>query len=275
MAASRAAERDSQRRQRAFQRGHDQIDRIVDRLESEIERDLEKIRKIEARILANPISASGMRYNEQDRRWSLKELADNTGNIKWSLDVNFGADAIASDTSITNGGRIYDLIAAAATRWAVFVAVRVTAASNGRPTKLFNKRDSTANKVILKSGGVLYRALEGQLDIELPIPGSDVAIVAFPLPKGQAADVAIEFLLKNGTSRMPLRVENASLFAEALTSKTLVEQAREKFEAQTAPVKAQATEVKADLVKKANTGSGMFWVVVIVLIVVVMVVASS
>jgi hypothetical protein len=268
VAASRAAERERNRRNHALQRGVEKIDRIVDQLETEIDRDLSKVQKIEARIIERPISASGVRFDHQERRWHFKEIRDDTGTVNWGLTIEFGRSEASAIGLVEDGGRTYEFVALAATRWAVFVAFRITTTSTEKSTKLFNKRDSSANRVMLKNNGVFYRALEGQLDIELPIPGSAIGLAAFPVPTEMASDVSFEFLLKRRSASIPLQISEIDLFTRAAQSPSLAAQVQEKFAAQTAPLKAQALETKAALDrKKSSGGSGLVLIVIIILVV--------
>ncbi len=265
IAASRATERDRQRRTNAASRAHDRIDRIVDSLETETERDLDKLRRLEEKIHAKPISASGIQYDPETRRWAFKQLGDNTGQLKWTLNLALTSDAISADSPIIDAGRTYELLAASATRWAVFAAFKVsTNIANGRATKLFNKTNPLANKVLLTSNGVSHRALEGQLDLELPIPGNGIAIIAFPLPDQQITTLTIDFLFKSGSARMTLKVESQTIFTEAAKTASLLEMTRSKISTHTDPIRENARNAKLDIDGSHSSNTGWLWLIVLI-----------
>lgn len=275
IAASRAAERDSQRRARALQRGHDQVDRVVDRLNAEVERDMEKLGRIEERLYVKPLSASGIHYDAETRRWAFEKMGDQTGGLKWSLDLGFPSDSVAATKTVVDGVRSYEFVDLAATRWGVFVAFRVSNVEEGsRPTKLFNKSNPSENRLFLQSGGTRYRALEGQIDKAVPAPGGDIALVAFPLPKSCGDDLAIEFVLRKGTAVVPLTTTNPAIFSEAAAIQSLVDMARERLAGHTDPIREQAKRAKEEVTRAASSNVGWLTVVVVVLVL-ILVMASG
>lgn len=276
VAASRAADRDSQRRARAVQRGHDRIDRLMDGLDTEVERDLERLRKFEEKIYIKPLSASGISYDPRTRGWAFKPLRDDTGKLKWSLDLELQSEGTPSSGSATEAGRTFEVIEVTATRWAVFVACRIsTAFDGGKCTKLFNKTNPSANRLTLVSGGVRYRALEGQLDMDIPIPGEDIALVAFPLPKVCGDDLAIEFLFKSGASRIPVAVASRAAFSDAANMPSLVDRMREQLTAHTNPLRQHASRTKEEIAQAASSGGGAMALIIVLGVVFLMIVFGS
>jgi hypothetical protein len=265
-AASRAAEKDRQRSLRAAHKANSQIDQLVDRIDNEIGGDLEKLRKIEKKIIENPLSAGGVSFDEIGEDWQFKEIADDTGALTWSFRLKFSSDNGGTNQSVENGGRTYSLAAIAATRWGVYAAFRMTATSSRRPAKLFNKRDRTANKVFLKCDGTLYRAIEGQLDVEIPVSSSQTVLVAFPLPRGTPTEISVEFVLKDESRSMALHLSDREIFATASNEMSLVDRLRGQFEAKGDTVKTQAAEAKAQIERRSKTGAGTLWIVVIVVV---------
>jgi hypothetical protein len=266
-AASRAAERDRQRREQAVQRAHDQVDKTVDRFDQEVERDVAKIAAIEQKVLAKPLTASGIAYNPETQRWSFKEIVDNTGQLTWKLALEFSSDQVVADKAVADGPRAYELIAFAATRWASYAAFRVSISAVGPATRLFNKTNPANNRVFLTSTGTSHRAIEGQLDVDVPIPGSTIALVAFPPFKSAAVDLSIDFLLKGGTARMQLSAPSQTLFSHAAATPSLVERFRTKMSERVDDVHGQARNTKAKIEKLRNSGSGCLVVLLIVAVV--------
>lgn len=267
-AASRAADRERQRGDRALQRGHDQIDRVVGKLDAEVERDLQKLQRFEEKLRAQPLSASGLRY-ESDGQWVAKQLRDDTGMITWKMDLGIKSDGFSGGGAVADANRTYELVALAATRWGVLTAFRVSVAAVGvpqRPTKLFKRADPGTNRLVLVCNGVLYRALEGQLDRDVPAGASEFALVAFPLPKDASADLSIQFLFKGGGQTLGVRLNDARLFEQAMAEPSVLDQMRSKLAEHTTPLFSKAASVKAELRSRANSGasSGWFWLLVLI-----------
>ena len=265
-AASRAAERQKNRRDNAAARGHARVDRIIERLDREVERDLERVAAIEARIVAKPLTASGVVYDTLADAWTFKALGDDTGQLKWNLTIRLGSDAIAEYEAITDGTRRYQLVALSATRWAVYAAFRVSVQGGAKKaTKLFNKSNPIANRVLLVVNGQTYRAIEGQLDVEVAESSPAVALVAFPLPPPAAAEVvSIDFLFKTGLARIGLPGCKPEVFTEAAKQPSLVDAVREQFAEHTAPVYEQANQVREELTK--STASSRGWVIGLIVV---------
>lgn len=275
VAASRAAERDRQRVQRAVERGHDQLDRIVGRLDAETQRDIAKVEAFEQRIRAKPLSRSGLVCDTIASRWSFKEAADNTGQLKWKVKLEFASDAVVADRSIVNGNRTYEFVGFAATKWGAFAAFRVIANLSGdRSVKLFSQANPVNNKVFLVSNGTTYRAVEGQLDIDVPDGSSATALVAFPLPADQGPDLAIEFVMKSRTDRMRLMAEKTSMITDAHQSEGVADGFRKKLSEHTDPLYRDAADTKAEL-DRPRSDSGWLGLGAILLILVIIIAIAS
>lgn len=185
VAASRAAERERVRRVNALERIQSQVDRVEYGLDSELARDLDKVARAEKKLANSPISSGGVRYQPADDQWALKPLSDETGKVTWSAQIAFKSAATSSGVVARDNGRTYELIAVAVTRWCVLVAFRVgNTMGSARPTKLLNRTNSINNKVFMIADGVSQRALDGDLDAQIPTDSSAVAVVAFALPSG-------------------------------------------------------------------------------------------
>lgn len=275
VAASRAAERDRQRVERAVERGHDQLDRIVGRLDGEIERDIAKVEAFEERIRAKPLSRGGLECDAAASHWSFKEMADTTGQLKWKVRLEFDSDIIAANRSITNGDRTYELVGFAATKWGAFAAFRVTTNPSGsRRTKLFSQANATNNKVFLMSNGTAYRAIEGQLDIEVPANSSATALVAFPLPAEQGLDLAIDFVMKSGMDRMQLTPEKASMIADAAQSEGVADGFRKKLSEHTDPLHENAADAEAELDRRSSDSGWLAFGAIIIIVLIIIALAS-
>ena len=112
-AASRAAERNRNRLANAGHRAREHVDRVVNGLDDEINRDLEQVAKFESQILAKPLTAGGVEYHSDTGQWTFKELADTTGQLKWSLTLEFDSDPVSAVDTIVDGGCRYALRAMA------------------------------------------------------------------------------------------------------------------------------------------------------------------
>lgn len=273
VAASRAIERDRRRRQNAVLRSHHKVDRLVEQLNLEIERSLDRVLKFEKRIYTHPITASGVKYDPETRCWAFTAIPDSAGHLHWKVKLEFTSDAFEVDRSITDNGRTYELIDVSVTKWAIFAAFRISATSIGSPTKLFSKTAPANNKVFIRSSGIAYRGLEGQLDLDIPIPGSMVGLVAFPLPRQQGTDLAVDFLLKSGNARMNVVLKQPTLFADAACSASLVDTFRRQIEEQTGSVYQKADEAKNRIDRSGQSSLG--WILIVALIVVAVIAAVS
>lgn len=269
VAVSRAIERDRQRRESAARRSHLQVDRLVGQLNLEIERSLERIQRFEKRIYAHPLTASGVQYDPDTRRWRFTAIPDSAGHLNWKVKIEFTSDAMHVDRSVTDDGRTYELIDVSVTKWAIFAAFRISVTSLGSATKLFSKTAPANNKVFLVSGGTTYRALEGQLDLEVPIPGSMVGLVAFRLPQQQGSELTVDFVFKSGDAQMKVVLGQPTLFADAARSPSLVDMFRHQLEEQTNSVYQKAAEAKTRIDRAGESNLG--WLLIVAIIVVLLV----
>jgi hypothetical protein len=90
------------------------------------------------------------------------------------------------------------------------------------------------------------------LERHVPSVGSELSLVAFPLPLGTAIDVSIEFLFRSGAQRIRLAVQNPAVFTGAATAPTLVDQFRAKLAAHTDPIRDRAVATKSEIDRKLN-----------------------
>lgn len=191
------------------------------------------------------------------------------------MKLEFASDAVAADRSIVNGNRTYQFVGFAATKWGAFAAFRVSASLSGdRSVKLFSQANPVNNKVFLVSNGTTYRAVEGQLDIDVPDGSSATALVAFPLPADQAPDLAIEFVMKSRTDRMRLIAEKTSMITDAHQSEGVADGFRKKLSEHTDPLYRDAADTKAELDRR-RSDSGWLGLGAILLILVIIIAIAS
>lgn len=266
VAASRAAERDRIKRANAIERAQRQVDRVADSLDSELARDLDKVARAEQKLTSKPVTLGGASYQPADDQWSLKRLADETGKLTWSAQITFKSDATSSGSVVSDRGRTYEFVALAATRWCVLVAFRVSSTSDERPTKLLGKTNPTANKVFLIADGSSQQAMDGDLDAQIAIDSSSIAVVAFPSPSGEPAELSIEFHFKDGASRISLPTLAPQTLTNARIAPTLVDIVKAKLGEATASTRSEIEATRAELQERASSSGAWVWIALIVLV---------
>lgn len=275
VAASRAAERDRVKRANAIERAQRQVDRVADNLDSELARDLDKVARAEQKLTSKPVTLGGASYQPADDQWSLKRLADETGKLTWSAQITFKSDATSSGTVAADRGRTYELIAVAITRWCVLAAFRVSSTGDARPTRLLNKTNPTANKVFLISDGSSQQAMDGDLDAQIAIDSSTIAVVAFPSPSGEPSELSIEFQFRDGASRISLPSLAPQTFAKARTAPTLVDIVRSKLTEATTETRSEIAATRAKLEERSSSSGSWAWVVLVLIVLVLIGALSS
>lgn len=235
-------------------RAYAKIDRITDRFEAEFERDVEKARKIENRICNKPLTASGVRYDRGSDTWKFKTFEDSTGKLQWSFDVAFDSDSCTSGQPVTDGPRNFELVAFASTHWAAFAAFAVSSTrSDDKKTKLFTKTNPAKNKVYLIVNGNRYRAVEGELDIDVFGSTPEIALVAFAPPQEPIPAATIGFDLNAGPAHMEIQFPKELSFPPGTTS--IAAGIEERLRVEVRAVQRTARKTKADV--RRNTGTGI------------------
>jgi hypothetical protein len=236
-------------------RAHAKIDRLTDRFEAEFESDVAKARKIENRIINKPITASGVRYDRVSDTWNFKTFEDTTGQLQWSFDVAFESDSFTCEQSVIDGPRDFELVAFASTHWAAFAAFAVSSTNqDGKKTKLFTKTNPERNRVYLIVNGNRYRAIEGELDIDVFGPSSEIALVAFAPPQEPITTATIGFDLDCGPTQMPVKFLEELSFPPGTTS--IAEGIEERLSVEVRTIQRTASKAKADVSRKTGTGTG-------------------
>lgn len=263
IAASRAAERENARRANAINRARRNVDKVSDRLDSEIHRDLEKIGLLDIKMAEKPISFGEIAFRPETNDCYSRQFADNKGAIKWSFALKFTPEVAVSGV-VEDGCRTYELTAAVLTRWGIVLAFKISLSGSGRSTKLLSKSNPANNKIFLIADGIAYRAIDGDLDMQLPPGTSNHGVVAFPLPPGEPSDLAVEFVLRGGSSRLQIPAFPDAAFDKARNEPSLVDMVKSEFEKATASTRAEVASAHAELDEKASTGGGWWWVAILV-----------
>lgn len=274
IAASRAAERENARRTNAINRARQNIGRISDRLDSEIRRDLEKVGLLDIKMAEKPITFGEIAFRPDTNDCYSRRFADNKGAIKWSFALKFTPEVAVSGV-VEDGCRIYELMAAMLTRWGVVLAFRISVRGSGRSTKLLSKSNPANNKIFLIADGVAYRAIDGDLDTQLPPGTSSHGVVAFPLPPGEPLDLAVDLVLRGGSSRLQIPAFPDAAFDKARNEPSLVDMVKSEFEKATASTRADVASAHAELDEKASAGGGWWWVIVLLGVIVLIGMCSN
>lgn len=274
IAASRAADRAREKRARIVHRAQDKLEKDSDRMESEIRRELGRVSELEQKLRARPISYGQLEYNPKDGTWTSRQFGDNTGQVTWSFRVKLPTDSYG-DGLITEKGRDYELISIAVTRWFVLMAFRVTDAHSGRATKLLNKTNPGNNKVFLVADGVAIRAIDGNLDIDVPTGASFVAAVAFPTPSGAPQNISVEFMLKEGPARIEYLRIPVSAFDIARTQESLLLAVEKKINEAMQKTRSTIASCKEELAGMETQSTDYSWILWVVGIIVVLAIIVS
>lgn len=256
----------------AASRLHGQVDRIVNKLDSEMERDLNKVAQLEEKIFAKPVSFGEAKYDPKSDMWKFRTLVNDTGQLKWKLDVSFRSDATTSGAIVNDGKRTYELIAIAITRWGVLLAFQISDDGQSKSTKLFNKTDPLKNKVFTNIGDKAFQAIDGNLDLELSSATPATGVAAFPLFVNSNSEMFIEFNFKSGPKRLKLPLMSESAFTSARNNPSLTDMLRSKFAERTHQVRSEADRTKAQIEESLKPGNG--WFILIILAVIFLMVIS-
>lgn len=258
-AADRRNKQQTHRQLSKLGRLENDVDRVVDNLDAECERDLGKVADAEARIMQRPLTAGGLTFDRADGTWAFKEIADKTGDFKWSIKPTMTSDPVRFvGAPFVNGARQYNPVALSFARWGIFIAFEVSPAPvASKPRKLFTKSDPTKNRMFLRCGDAMYQAIEGDLDRD--VIGSGITIAAFPLPDPATFGSPVQVELHTSDEPPTIAVQGDNLLAfvqDARKSKSLVDRAAEQFRQALAPVRTKAAATKAEIAQAAERAKG-------------------
>ncbi len=195
-AANNRAKRAQERAARTREKASTQIDRIEDRLEVELARDRARVEQFEAKTTARPITAGGLTYDPKADRWAFKQISDDTGAMRWTLNVALSSDRATWSKPIVLGALSLAPCAIAVSAYGVFVAFKCEVSGSNKRPKLLFRSEPTRNRLYLTVGDVNYRAIEGTIDS----PDIDgVGVVAFPLPSSDSLTGEVRLLTDDGT----------------------------------------------------------------------------
>lgn len=247
-AASNRSRRANERAQRALDRAGSKVDAIEGQIDREIARDTEKIRQFEEKIRTKPISHGSLRFNRAERRFVFKSIADDSGALRWTIDISLTCDAAQWSGALVVGTLTLQPLEVCISQYGVVIAMEASRNGDGRPPKLLFKSDPARNRVYLSTGGKVYQALEGTFDS----PDIDrTVLVAFPLPASDAQSGDIIIQTEHGNVHAHL-VLSAGWSALAASNESVSEKFARQCEESLAPTRQQIAETRQMIHQKAS-----------------------
>lgn len=248
-AASNRSRRANERAQRVRERAGTKLDAIEDRIDRETARDAEKIRQFEEKIRSRPVSHGALRFDAAERRFSFKPIADDSGALRWTIDIAMTCDAAKWSAALIVGPLTLKPLEICVSEYGVFLALESSRNSDGRAPKLLFKSDPARNRVYLATGGRAYQALEGTIDSP-DIDGT--VLLAFPLPRSDAQSGELIVQTEAGKVSVQLELLTAGWNALAAANESVSEKFARQCEEAFASTRGQIAETRQMLNQKAS-----------------------